>query len=646
MNNKITTGLIAIITIAFIISLSGCIGENTTESPSESASLEKLNVSTVTTKWDLSFLFDNREEAITEFNNSKLGIEQINNTYRTEFENLNGKILLEYIEDDTNLAKSIGNLWIYAHSKNTLNVNDEFFETLVEDIQDLDTQYSTTTSFATVKLKSISKTEWDVLFNEEPGLEKYRPYLESTYIRFVEHRPQNESHAAFLENISNQRMKLETDAMKLITNNVTAAGNITLDNGEEYVIDSQSYYFLVSTDINRNNRKKAYDKRYYHLINESDRMAQLYSEKVKLDDRYAQELDFTDSYEYRLFKLYLTKQQTDDMNSVFKERKDVFEKYIEFRKNKLGLDQLQPYDMSLQLMDEPDKQYNYTDSLLEIQNSYSGMDPVFNEIFIKTVTGNYIDVYPDPENGKQPGGYAASICALKSPSIIFLNYDGLINDKKTITHELGHGINFYLMANNVDYLYCGGNEYEWEIPSTFNEELFVDYIIENYDTDTAVAVLSDHIGQYENYFGFQPLISEFEYEAHKLIETQDGISGAELNSLWTNLDKEYRSESIEYYEEDSAGWTYIPHIYYTNNYYTFNYAVSKAITLSLFKQYKEDPAEFNRNYIEYLSAGTTLTPPEKLKKYFDIEINKKLFEDAMDVVELRIDELNELNRME
>ena len=122
----------------------------------------------------------------------------------------------------------------------------------------------------------------------------------------------------------------------------------------------------------------------------------------------------------------------------------------------------------------------------------------------------------------------------------------------------------------------------------------------------------------------------------------------DLNAIWTNVSKEYRSDSVEYYiedsAEDSAEWTYINHIYFTNNYYTFNYAVSKAITLALFKQYREDPETFNENYIAYLSAGSTLTPEEKLKKYFGIEINRQLFEDAMDVVELRIQQLEKLDR--
>jgi oligoendopeptidase F len=66
------------------------------------------------------------------------------------------------------------------------------------------------------------------------------------------------------------------------------------------------------------------------------------------------------------------------------------------------------------------------------------------------------------------------------------------------------------------------------------------------------------------------------------------------------------------------------------------------VTLSLFKKFKENQEEFNKNYVAYLSAGATMTPPEKLKRFFGIEIDRKLFEDAMDVVQMRVLQLEEL----
>jgi oligoendopeptidase F len=603
---------------------------------------EKLNPNEVTTEWNNSYLFNSKEDALKELEVLKNRSEEINETFRPKFENLSGPVLLNYLENDKEFSKDLEVLYVYAYTQNSKNVSDPSFASLLMDSQNLVTEYGKTTSFATVKLTSLNKEEWDRLFSEEPKLEEYRPYFEANYMRFSEHRAMNESQAVYLEELENQRMKLETEGLSEITNNVTMAGNITLENGDEYSVNSQSYNTLLSTDQNREDRKKCYEKRFYHLINESDSMAALYSKKANLDDLVARELNYTDYYNYTLYNLYLNRTQVEYMNTVFKERKGVFEEYNKFRRNKLGIKTLRPYDLALQLTDQPGKNYTYLEALQEIQKSYSRMDPRFNEIFLKMVTGNFIDVYPDPEHGKQPGGYTYGLCSLKSPALVFLNYNGLISDQKAITHELGHGINFYLMGNSVDYVYCSGPTYEMEVPSTFNEELFVDYIVQNSDKETAVNVLSQHIGEYQNYFTRQPMITEFEYKSHKLCAENGTASGADLNAIWTNLSKEYGSDSVEYYNEDSAEWDYINHIYLTNNYYTFNYAVSKAITLALFKQYKEDPETFNKNYIAYLSAGSKMPPDEKLKKYFGIEINRQLFEDAMDIVELRIQELNKL----
>lgn len=608
---------------------------------------KELNPEELTTEWNDSYLFNSTGDALEKLETLKKGSKEINQTFRQEFEKLSGSVLLDYLETEKEFSKSIDVLYIYAYTQLTKNVNEQFFNSLLAESQDLVTEHKKSSAFAAVKLTSLNKEEWDQLFSEDPGLEPYRAYLEANYMRFMEHRPVNEAQAVRLAEIENKRMKLETEALSRITNEVTMAGSITLENGEEFQVNSQSYNTLLSTDQSRENRKRCYDKRFYHLIDESSSMASLYSEKSRLDDLAARELKYADSYESSLYNFYLTKKQVDDMNAVFKERKDVFEEYNEFRRTKLGLEKLRPYDLMLQLTGQPaksSKSYTYTDAVQEVQKSYSGMDPLFNEIFLKMVTGDFIDVYPDPENGKQPGGYCYGLCALKSPALIFMNYNGIISDQKTLTHELGHGINDYLMGNSVDYLYCSGQIYEMEVPSTFNEELFVDYIIENSDKETAVAVLAQHIGEYQNYFTRQPMITEFEYKAHQLCAEKGKASGAELNALWTALSKEYRSESIEYYAENSAEWTYINHIFLTNNYYTFNYAISKAITLALFKQYKEKPETFNKNYIAYLSAGSTIPPEEKLKKYFGIEINRQLFEDAVDIVKLRIRELSMLEK--
>ncbi|HSD56641.1 MAG TPA: peptidase [Methanotrichaceae archaeon] len=627
---------------AILVSLAGAtsINENHLD---QNVSLS-INASNITTTWNLESIFEDNQDALDELKMLKNASIELNKTYRTDFGNLTGQILLNWINDQDSFLKSLDILSTYASGKNSLNVSDESSEALLSDVQNLSTEYYKDNSFASIKLKSLPKSEWERLFREEPRLEKYRAYLQENFMRYADHSPENESHAAYIADLSNERAKIETGALKNITRKVMNAGNITLSNGLVYPVDSKSYIKLLSTDTNRNNRKKCYDQRFYHTLNLSDDMADVYSKKIWLDDLMARELKFSDCYQAKMFDSYLNESQINEMNSVLKSRKGDFDRYYEFRRAKLGLDQLMPYDLNLQLMKNPDRQLNYTDCLMEIQKSYAGMDPVFNDVFIRTVTSDSIDVFPGLE--KQPGGYTMSMVALNRPALIFLNFKGLIQDEKTITHELGHAINFYLMGNSVEYLYCGGPDYESEIPSTFNEELFVDYAIQNYNSDTAMAVLAQQIDSYISYFTFNPMVAEFEHCAHVQCAKQGKMNGKELNALYTNVSKEYRSSKIKYYDQDSAEWTMVRHIFFTDNYYTFNYALSKAITLSLFKMYKENPEEFNKNYIAYLSAGTTMTPPEKLKKYFGLEINRKLFEDAMDVVKLRVNQLEDLDKGE
>ncbi|MDD1748391.1 MAG: peptidase, partial [Methanothrix sp.] len=248
------------------------------------------NRSEITISWDLSILFKDREAATAEFERMKVRSQEINATFRPRFENLTGTALLEYIEENKNFSRNLSVVMAYAYAENSLNVNDKFFEKFISDVQNLSTEHYKATSFADVLLKSLPPAEWERLFSALPGLEKYSAYLENGYQRYRDHRPRNESHAAFLADISNQLMKINTEAEKKVTNNVTVAGNITLENGKELAINSQTYSELLSTDTNRNNRKMGFDKRFYHLIDESDRMCEIYCNKSRLDDQIAREL--------------------------------------------------------------------------------------------------------------------------------------------------------------------------------------------------------------------------------------------------------------------------------------------------------------------------------------------------------------------
>ena len=197
---------------------------------------------------------------LNELERLKKRSQEINETFRPKFEKLSGPVVLDYLETEKDYSKSLEVLYTYAYTQLSKNVNEPFFISLLGSAQDLLTEYKKARAFATVKLTSLDKEEWNRLFSEEPKLEAYRAYLEANYMRFAEHRPVNESQAMYLAELENQRMKLETEALSQITNKVTMAGEITLENGEKFSVNSQSYNTLLSTDPSRENRKRCYEQ--------------------------------------------------------------------------------------------------------------------------------------------------------------------------------------------------------------------------------------------------------------------------------------------------------------------------------------------------------------------------------------------------
>ncbi len=198
MKGSVLAGVLvaAVVAAIFVFAPLGAGALSADEEAAEPA--PQLDIEKVTTCWNLSFLYESKDEATAEFEEMKMEAERINQTYRPAFEELNGTVLLRFLEDEKNLSITVDLLSSYVYAQNSLNVNDEFFETFVSDIQTFLTDYYKTTSFAEIKLKSLSREEWEELFGEEPGLEEYRTYLEDTYIRYADHRPRNETHAAFI----------------------------------------------------------------------------------------------------------------------------------------------------------------------------------------------------------------------------------------------------------------------------------------------------------------------------------------------------------------------------------------------------------------------------------------------------------------
>jgi oligoendopeptidase F len=172
-------GLLLVCTVFSVIIATAEV-EKTSEFVSNGQTFEKLDPNKVTTTWNDSYLFSSKDDALKGLESLKQKSSDINKTFRPKFENLSGPVLLDYLETESEFAKSFEVLFTYAYTQNSKNVNDPFFISLLSDSQNLSTDDEKTNAFVTVKLKSLHKDDWDKLFSEEPKLEMYRPFIEAT----------------------------------------------------------------------------------------------------------------------------------------------------------------------------------------------------------------------------------------------------------------------------------------------------------------------------------------------------------------------------------------------------------------------------------------------------------------------------------
>jgi hypothetical protein len=120
MNYFALAGTIAFVSIVVASILAAPIEAAPPLYASGSNSSMSLNASNITTSWDLSFLFKDKDAAKAEYQRLNLASEQINQSFRPKFGDLTGIVLLDYIESDKNFSKSLNVLYAYATAQNTL----------------------------------------------------------------------------------------------------------------------------------------------------------------------------------------------------------------------------------------------------------------------------------------------------------------------------------------------------------------------------------------------------------------------------------------------------------------------------------------------------------------------------------------------
>ena len=158
----------------------------------------------------------------------------------------------------------------------------------------------------------------------------------------------------------------------------------------------------------------------------------------------------------------------------------------------------------------------------------------------------------------------------------------------TLAHECGHSIHTLYSEETQPYATKDYLIFVAEIPSTLNEQVFLDYLIKNSnDKELKIQAIEQQIDGIVSTFYRQTLFADFEYQAHQLALEGKPFTYESLCEIIKNLYYTYYGIDLDTEPLKKFVWAYIPHLY-NSPFYVYQYATSFAASFKLYKDVKEN----------------------------------------------------------
>jgi oligoendopeptidase F len=388
------------------------------------------------------------------------------------------------------------------------------------------------------------------------------------------------------------------------------AGKMTVEvNGQEYTLQ-QAAKFLESHE--RNLREEVYRKINERRLIDKYAMHELYSQLIERRDKVAKNAGFENYRDYKfqeLGRFDYTKEDCFKFHEAVKLHVlPLIEKIYEKKKQKLGLDNLRPWDTEAEPEGiKPLHPFEGGKELLnKTEKCFETMNPFFADCLRKMDDLKHFDL--ESRMGKAPGGYNCPLAESGAP-FIFMNAAGQMSDVTTMVHEGGHAIHSFL-SHHLEL--SAFKEYPMEIAevASMAMELFSMNHWESF-FDNAEELIRAKEHQLERVITIFPWIATIDKFQHWVYENPNHTID-ERTEKWNEIIEEFSIKAIDVsglQQYRNISWQRQLHLFEVPFYY-IEYGIAQLGAIGLWMQYINDPKQAIENYVSALSLGGTKTLPQ------------------------------------
>ncbi|MDQ2682229.1 MAG: oligoendopeptidase F, partial [Chloroflexota bacterium] len=369
-------------------------------------------------------------------------------------------------------------------------------------------------------------------------------------------------------------------------------------------------FHLLEESKNRDVRREAYTTLMGAYRDHRYTLAALHAATVRKDVFYAKARGFRSARHMALNANNIDEQVYDNLIEVTRRHIDAVGRYLELRRQLLGIDQLELWDTWVPLSELPVRHYSWAEAVDIVCEGLAPLGTEYvDQVRLGLTTSRWTDVHET--RGKRSGAYSWG--AYGSHPVILMNWNGTLSDVFTLAHEAGHAMHSFLADRKQPYQNAGYSIFLAEIASTLNECLLTWHLLDQIPESERMerfSILNRLADQIMGTHVRQTMFAEFERDTHQVVEDGQPLVLENLCDLYARLYRDY-SPGMNVDELASLGWSRVPHFY--NGFYVYQYATGISAGIALAKAVRDEGHPAVERVITLFEQGGSDYPLPLLK---------------------------------
>ncbi|OIK12677.1 oligoendopeptidase F [Bacillus sp. MUM 13] len=512
--------------------------------------------------------------------------------------------LLEYLKLSEDTGYLYNKVYVYAMLHVDLDTRKTSSQALLDKASQLGQKLSSASSFFMPFLLSLSEASLKGYIEEEEGLKYFEDDLLDSF-RYKAHVLSKEQEQVLSQ--LGEALSSPQKTFGMINNADIKFGMVTDEKGDKVELTRGMYSKLIE-DENREKRKEAYKAYYEPYLGLQNTIASTLSAAVKNNVLLSKLRNYPSALEKSLFGDKVPNEVYTNLISATKKHIKPLHKYMSVRKERLGLEELRQYDLSVPLVKGVKQEIPYEEAYNTMLASLKPLGAEYQSVLSQFKEKRYIDVRETP--GKRSGAYNLGLYGVHP--FILLNYQDDLDSLFTLAHESGHAMHSYFSSKHQPQITAGYSIFVAEVASTVNEILLIRYLLKTTeDAEMKKHLLNHFIDGFKGTFFTQVMFAEFEKLVHEKAEKDEPLNVDVFNETYESIYRQYNGEEIILDDEVKYGWSRIPHFY--RPFYVYKYATGYASAITIADNILSGEQGALDSYLNFLKSGSSEYPLDLLR---------------------------------